>query len=79
MFIFAHMFQVSYSATASNQGLSILPHLDWKYEVPIGKSESRMTSFEDEDEGPEIIDLQPALAAQTFKNVSTLKEQIQLF
>ena len=66
------MFQVSSSATVPNQGLSILsPHLDWKYEVASGKSESRMTSFEEEDEGPEIIDLQPALAAQTFKNVST--------
>jgi hypothetical protein len=33
------------------------------------------TSFEDDDEGPEIIDLQPTLAVQTSKNVSAVKMQ----
>ena len=44
--------------------------LSWKNE--IGKSfESRMTSsFDEEDEGPEIIDLQPTLAQQNNKHVS---------
>jgi hypothetical protein len=50
-----------------------LPHTqnDWKYEVEAGKSDSRMTSFEEDDEGPEIIDLQPTLAAQISRSVST--------
>ncbi len=44
--------------------------LNWKNE--ISKSfESRMTSsFDEEDEGPEIIDLQPTLAQQNSKHVS---------
>jgi hypothetical protein len=44
---------------------------DWKYEVEVGKTDSRMTSFDDDDdEGPEIIDLQPTLAIQINKQVS---------
>ena len=79
--------KVSSSTLVPNQGSSsaVPPHVghtshvghvghtghDWKYEVEVGKTDSRMTSFDDDDdEGPEIIDLQPTLAIQINKQVS---------
>ena len=59
--------------SSSSRVLDSLAEPDWKNEseVEAGKGQSRMTSFDDEDDdGPEIIDLQPTLAVQTNKNVS---------
>ena len=59
--------------SSSSRVLDSLAEPDWKNEseVEAGKGQSRMTSFDDDDDdGPEIIDLQPTLAVQTNKNVS---------
>ena len=65
------LFQVSSSANLAVHSSEDLSNT-WKYEVEAdgGKDESRMTSIEDEDDGPEIVDLQPALAVQANRNVS---------